>query len=61
MDDFAGERAEPPYPRGRGRRDLRSLLDFIQLVRCTAVQIVVRVVTTAVLLVLFADIAIKFS
>lgn len=40
-------------------RNLRSLLDFIRLIRCTAVQTVVRLVTSAVLLALLAGVAIK--
>ncbi len=42
-------------------RDLRSMLDLLRLVRRTAVQTVVRAVTTAVLLALLAGIAIKMK
>ena len=42
-------------------RDLRSMLDLLRLVRRTAVQTVVRAVTTAVLLALLAGVAIKLK
>ena len=40
-------------------RDLRSMLGLLRLVRRTAVQTVVRAVTTAILLALLAGVAIK--
>ena len=40
-------------------RDLRSLVECIRLVRRTAVQTSVRMITTGVMLALLADIAIK--
>ena len=42
-------------------RDLRSMLDLLRLVRRTAVQTVVRAVTTAILLALLAGVAIKLK
>jgi hypothetical protein len=42
-------------------RDLRSMLDLLRLVRRTAVQTVVRAVTTAILLALLAGAAIKLK
>ena len=42
-------------------RDLRSLLDCIRLVRRTAVQTSVRMITTGVMLALLAGIAIKLK
>ncbi len=42
-------------------RDLRSLLDCIRFVRRTAVQTVVRLLTTAVMLALLAGIAFKLK
>ena len=42
-------------------RDLRALLDFIRLVRRTAVKTVVHVITTGVMLALLAGIAIKLK
>ena len=42
-------------------RDLRSLVDCIRLVRRTAVQTVVRMITTGVMLALLAGIAIKLK
>ena len=41
--------------------DLRSMLDLLRLVRRTAVQTVVRAVTTAILLALLAGVAIKLK
>ena len=40
-------------------RDLRSMLELLRLVRRTAMQTVVRAVTTAILLALLAGVAIK--
>jgi hypothetical protein len=42
-------------------RELRLMLDLLRLVRRTAVQTVVRAVTTAVLLALLARVAIKLK
>ena len=42
-------------------RDLRSLVDCIRLVRRTAMQTAVRMITTAVMLALLAGIAIKLK
>jgi hypothetical protein len=42
-------------------RDLRSLLDCIRFVRRTAVQTVVRLIITAVMLALLAGIALKLK
>ena len=42
-------------------RDLRSMLDLLRLVRRTAVQTLIRAVTTAVLLALLAGVAIKLK
>jgi len=42
-------------------RDLRSLLDCIRLVRRTAVQTSVRMITTGIILALLAGIAIKLK
>jgi hypothetical protein len=42
-------------------RDLRSLLDCIRLVRRTAMQTAVRMITTGVMLALLAGIAIKLK
>jgi len=42
-------------------RDLRSLVDCIRLVRRTAMQTVVRMITTGVMLALLAGIAIKLK
>ena len=42
-------------------RDLRSLLDFIRLVRRTAMQTAVRMNTTGVMLALLAGVAIKMK
>ncbi len=42
-------------------RDVRSMLDLLRLVRRTAVQTVVRAVTTAILLALLAGVAIKLK
>ena len=42
-------------------RDLRSLLDGIRLVRRTAMQTAVRMITTGVMLALLAGIAIKLK
>ena len=42
-------------------RDLRSLLEFIRLVRRTAMQTAVRMITTGVMLALLAGIAIKLK
>lgn len=42
-------------------RDLRSLLDCIQLVRRTAMQTAVRMITTGLMLALLAGIAIKIK
>ena len=42
-------------------RDLRSLLDFIRLVRRTAMQTAVRMITTGVMLALLAGVAIKMK
>mgnify|MGYP006879065537 FL=1 len=42
-------------------RDLRSMLDLLRLVRRTAVQTVVRAVTTAILLALLAGVATKLK
>jgi len=42
-------------------RDLRSLLDCIRLVRRTAVQTSVRMITTGIMLALLAGIAIKLK
>ena len=42
-------------------RDLRSLLDCIRLVRQTAMQTAVRMITTGVMLALLAGIAIKLK
>lgn len=42
-------------------RDLRSLVECIRLVRRTAVQTTVRVITTGVMLALLAGIAIKLK
>ena len=42
-------------------RDLCSMLDLLRLVRRTAVQTVVRAVTTAVLLALLAGVTIKLK
>lgn len=42
-------------------RDLRSMLDLLRLVRRTAVQTVVRAITTAILLALLAGVTIKLK
>ena len=42
-------------------RDLRSLLDCVRLVRRTAMQTAVRMITTGVMLALLAGIAIKLK
>ena len=42
-------------------RDLRALLDCVRLVRRTAVQTAVRMITTGVMLALLAGIAIKLK
>jgi len=42
-------------------RDLRSLLDYVRLVCRTAIQTVVRMITTGVMLALLAGIAIKLK
>ncbi|WP_230798153.1 DUF6127 family protein [Salipiger marinus] len=42
-------------------RDLRSLVDCIRLVRRTAIQTAVRMITTGVMLALLAGIAIKLK
>ena len=42
-------------------RDLRALLDCVRLVRRTAVQTAVRMITTGVILALLAGIAIKLK
>lgn len=42
-------------------RDLRSFLDCVRLVRRTAMQTVVRTITTGVMLALLAGIAIKLK
>ena len=47
--------------RDRRSRDLRSLVDCIRLVRRTAMQTAVRMITTGVMLALLAGIAIKLK
>lgn len=42
-------------------RDLRALIECIRLVRRTAVQTIVRLITTGILLALLAGIAIKLK
>ncbi len=42
-------------------RDLRSLIECLRLVRRTAVQTIVRLITTGILLALIAGIAIKLK
>ena len=53
--------AEEGAKRALDIRDLRSLVDCIRLVRRTAMQTAVRMITTGVILALLAGIAIKLK